>query len=222
MKRFIIYWVLFAAVLIFSGYVFYSYWKATGENPLTSLYKNPAEGKLSQDDLSVSKDGELPSVSVWGSLVDYQFVENRETKKNELFVKLLIGEEILPVRIDSFSVSAKSPGLLAVIETIDPDQKDYMLEILEESRAKSPLILDNNIRLTSINTSEQRKLCVNNMNEFVSGLGEKWCKFNLGEKSYSKEELLKLLKSALGKSKYLTLTGNVFVSLQVNFNSENF
>lgn len=241
MKHASIYWIIFASVFVFSMVVFCSYWRATKENPLSVVFEGVVNnlnlgnskhyiknGDGSQSDILVPENSETPTVFARADLVNYFFVENQQTGEDELYVKLLIEEKILPIRVDSFSVSGKGQGLNFIVKKVNQDQKDYIISSLEESKAKSPSVLNNYIILTSINTLQQKELCVS---FYGSDLGEQWCKFNPSEKSFSKKELLEILKKSLKKndqevnknimlSEYLNLKGNVLIVIQVNYFSE--
>jgi hypothetical protein len=241
MKHNIIYWIMFGVIFVASMGIFYSYWKVTNENPITALYNvivkttNPDNSKQNinndefiQSAIFVAKNSEIPTAVVEGDLANYQFSKSQQTGENELYVKLLVEGKIFPARVDYFSVSGKGPGYDFIVKDLDQSQNDKMVIILEESKVKTASIMDNYIILTSINNLKQKELCVN---FYGPSLGGEWCKFDPTKKSYSGDELINLVEKYLEEnrqntdnmafSQYLTLGGNVLITLQVNYKTGN-
>lgn len=229
---------LFCIVFIFFIVISYFYWKTTKENSSVGLHGNTTSstpvgnfGKYvsvvqdARSDILVYENSEYPTVVAMGDIAEFQFTKDKETGEPKLFVKLLTEGEILPVRIDTFSVTGKAlPGF--IIKEINQDQEATITMILEERKGKSMQIVNSYVSLTSINTPQQKELCINNAGTDFDTT--KWCNFDPAKKSFSQQELLdQLLKNLKPGDKnanidipfleYLSLDGNIMVGLQINY-----
>ncbi len=233
MKHSIFWWLvrlIFFLVFVFNAVLLYQYWSLTRKNSTVEvpvISPSPASknsARLSSD-IEVLANYPVPAVYAMGMLTDYQFRQNSQTNKTELYAVLSTSEGFLPARIDNITISGKIPVYLFV-KGLNEETKKQITEILNDGKAGPPLVDSSYVILSSIGSQDQVKVCRDSNPEAGSDL----CPFDPAKKSYSGDELLAQLKKYLSAdsvkigsmsalSEYL-LGGNISLTLQVNYHYE--
>jgi len=208
-------------VFVFSATLLYQYWELTQKKQIMAtptVVLSPV-GKSSvqtSDGVRVLTGYIVPTVFMKGSLVNYQFQQNSKTNETELYATLSTKEGLLPARIDNITISGRKPVYLFV-KDLNEETKKQITEILNDGRVGSPLVNNTYIILSSINSQDQVKTCRDNNPEASND----WCPFDSAKKSYSTDDLSAQIKKYLNtNSEYLYLSGNVLLTLQVNYHYE--
>ena len=234
MKHSVSWWLVrsvFLFVLFFTAGLFYQYWRLTRENqiietPVISPGPVSKNSVRSDSDIKVLANYPIPTVYATGALTDYQFRQNPETNKNELYAVLSTQKGLLPARIDNITMTGRIPVYIFV-KDLNEEEKKQIIEILNDGKAGGPLVDSTYVILSSIGSQDQVKMCNNNFPE----AGSDWCAFDPAKKSYSSDELLAQVKKYLSTdsvkigsidtfSEYLYLEGNISLTLQVNYHYE--
>ena len=223
-KRFnhILIWIVFVIVLTLSLFVLFQYWKFTKNNNVESKLKDD----INNSDIYILEDSDIPTVFSYGELSYYKIVQNELDGNIQLYIIISTNDGYLPVKVDNIAVVGKNKPKYFVLENLNDNDKKEISLILEEVLEDPSLVDHSYVDISSIQNFNQLEICISSF----ANIPNDWCKFNLDDDSYSKDELLDLIKNYLDKdihnlvfygkedfSKFLSIDTNLTVVLQVNY-----